>query len=156
MGIVSNNVKVSFIGFNFQDRQKTFRRRCLTVQDFRYEFSRNINAYGKAYGASSGGIVSLTLRTGTQYNFRDCYESLKTNEAKTVSLVYNAVFDDFGELFDYDGAMIISGYVVSLEEDYNRTNSDVEGEQMCLKMDILIARVSYIGVNSQLDMSFTQ
>lgn len=156
MGIISNNIKVSFLNFNFQERQRTHRDQCATVQTFNYEFSRNINAYGRAYGGSSGGMVTLTLRAGTRFEFRDYYECLTMNEPRAFSLIYNAVFDDYGVLSDYDGGIIISGYVVSLDEIYNRKRADTEGEQMFLKMDILISKIGYVGVNNSLDMSFTQ
>jgi len=156
MRILSNNMKVLFAGFNFQERRVSTKRQYVTVQKYDYKFSRNINAYGRAYGNSSGGLVTVTLRVSSGYDFRDYYERLKSNEPSMFSLVFNAVFDDHGVLSDYDSALLVNGYVVSMDEEYDRTSADEEGEQMCLTMGILIAGVSYVGINDNLDMVFTQ
>lgn len=156
MSVISNNVKVSFAGFDFQERKITTRRQYVTVQSYNYKFNRNINAYGRAYGNSSGGLVTVSMRVSSGYIFKEFYERLKSNEPGMFSFVFNPFYDDNGALSDYDGAIIVNGYVVSLDERYDRSSADEDGEQMCLEMEILIAGVSYVGMNDKLDMVFTQ
>jgi hypothetical protein len=59
------------------------------------------------------------------------------------SMIFNASYDDFQILQDYEDAMIVNGYVVEIEELFDTIAPQHNG--MILNMKILLHSLDYIG-----------
>ena len=59
------------------------------------------------------------------------------------SMIFNASYDDFHILQDYEDAMIVNGYVVEIEELFDTI--DLQHNGMILNMKILLHSLDYIG-----------
>ena len=60
-----------------------------------------------------------------------------------------------GYLADQSGALIVEGYVVDVQELFDRDQANEEGEQMSLVCEILLTSVSCVGMNHLLKETFS-
>lgn len=154
MAILSNNVKVSLATVDICEQNLLSRNSLATVQSYDYNLVKIINPYGTVSDNAGGSVFKFTIRVGTKDNLTVYYERLQQTFQTAFSLLFNPIFDDSGNLVSYGGALIIRGYVVDLEEIYDRQLADTQGEQMSLSVNVLIKKIIYIGENNNLSYEF--
>lgn len=117
---------------------------CLVLQHFDYKCQRSRNESGEPYGTTMSATLNCTIRSaGCLQVF---YDHLKSNATHNYTFAFNATFDEQKLLYDYEDAMVVSGYIIDVEEDFD-TDSDENDEtrQMLLSIKILLSNITYIG-----------
>ena len=120
------------------------RDRCMLVQQYDYALSRARDNGGLPYGDTSGSTLNLTLNTSVNVNTRSLYRLLRVGEPAQFSLINNAVFDEGGRLVDYESAMVVEGYIVSLDEHYDSQRGEGENNNATMDICILCIAVQYV------------
>ena len=121
----SNNIKVALFADNVLEQLVLRRTDSIVVQQYSYALERPRNAHGVAYGNSSGGILTIDVRIGSRDNMRIYYERLSQTYSTSFSLVFNARYDETGILDDYEGGMIVEGYLTDIGESFDRVVLDL-------------------------------
>ena len=114
-----------------------------TIQHFDYSCFRSRNKMGIPYGPSNASLMLITLKTISSDGYKELYQRLNSMEQYDFSLIFNATYDDYRILQDYEDAMIAHGYVVEIEELFDTTDTQHNG--MTLYMKILLHSLDYIG-----------
>lgn len=114
-----------------------------TIQHFDYSCFRSRNKMGIPYGPSNASLMLITLKTISSDGYKELYQRLNSMEQYDFSLIFNATYDDYRILQDYEDAMIAHGYVVEIEELFDTTDTQHNG--MTLNMKILLHSLDYIG-----------
>ena len=156
MGNYSNNIKVALFADNVLEQLVLRRTDSIVVQQYSYALERPRNAHGVAYGNSSGGILTIDVRIGSRDNMRTYYERLSQNYSTAFSLVFNARYDETGILDDYDGGLIVEGYLTDIGESFDRDKAEAHGEQMKLRFRVLINSLTCIGATHNLTQNFSK
>ena len=155
MGNYSNNIKVALFADNVLEQLVLRRTDSIVVQQYSYALERPRNAHGVAYGNSSGGILTIDVRIGSRDNMRTYYERLSQNYSTAFSLVFNARYDETGILDDYEGGMIVEGYLTDIGENFDRDKAEAHGEQMKLRFKVLVTNMTHIGLSRNLSHHFS-
>ena len=155
MGNYSNNIKVALFADNVLEHLVLRRTDSIVVQQYSYALERPRNAHGVAYGNSSGGILTIDVRIGSRDNMRTYYERLSQNYSTAFSLVFNARYDETGILDDYDGGLIVEGYLTDIGESFDRDKAEEHGEQMKLRFKVLVTNMTHIGLSRNLSHHFS-
>ena len=119
---------------------------CQTVQHFAYRCCRSRDSQGRPYGPTNATILRFVLKSLANNESKHFYRRLQDNESNTFSFIFNATFDEIRLLKDYDDAMVVTGYVVEVQEVFGADMPEVEDkEQMYMCVDILVESIEYIG-----------
>lgn len=155
MPVLSNNVKVSLFHFNILEQNSADRSSSVAVQHYDYTLSRQLNAYGEAYGNNAQSIMLAAVRVGSRDDLKVYYDDLNNSYPSSFTFVMNARYDESGRLSDYDGAMVCEGYIVDVEEFFSRGSASLQGQQMSLVFKILLTRMEFVGSGRNLVQRFT-
>ena len=151
----SNNIKVALFADNVLEQLALRRTESIVVQHYGYALERPRNDHGIAYGTSSGGILTIDVRIASRDNMRTYYERLSQNYSTAFSLVFNATYDEFGILENYDGGMIVEGYLIGIGENFDRDKAEEQGEQMKLRFKVLVTKMTCIGLSHNITHHFS-
>lgn len=151
---LSNNVKTVLFAENFLEQQIVRRDKCMTVQTYNYELHRVQDARSRAYGHSQGSLLSVSLRVGTRDNLSVFHERLKLNYPTAFTFFFDATYDKSDYLASYADALVVEGYVVDVQERYNKETSDPNPEQFFLEFKVLLTKTTFIGQSSNLESTF--
>jgi len=156
MAEMSDTVKVALYVRDITESGSGYvhRKDSITVRKYDYTMTRDVDSGKLADGLGTTDIFSVCIRVGARDNIRRFYECMTHSYSHTFSLVFNAKYGEDDNLYDYDGALLVDGYIVGIDEIYERTKADTEGRQMFLEMRIRVRRVTYIGENENLYYSF--
>ena len=152
----SNNIKVALFADNVLEQLALRRTNSVVVQHYNYALQRVRNPHGVAYGNSPGGILTIYVRIGSRDNMRTYYERLSQNYSTSFSLVFNAQYDELGILENYEGGMIVEGYLIDIGENFDRDKAEEHGEQMKLRFRVLINSLTCIGATHNLTQNFSK
>jgi hypothetical protein len=117
----------------------------LTVQHFDFNCFRPRNNIGVPYGPSNASLMQITLKTVSADGYKELYDRLQSDELYHFSVVFNASFDEFKLLKEYGDAMMVVGYIVEIEEEFDTVDKPKQG--MMLSMKILLHTLSMVGKN---------
>lgn len=143
MAIVSNNIKAVIFNDNMVDIGYVQRHQCYVVQHYDFTLNRSRNATGTVYGFDAGSMLMLTVRIGQMQNLIPFYQRLESKDLSYFSFIFNGVYDETNILNRYDSAILVSGYLVDICEEYERYKSD-NSSHMMLHLSILIRSVKYL------------
>ncbi len=110
--------------------------------------------YGRApfkttvYEAYEGNnrMLEYSLRIRPDGTAKNIYEMLDSDEAQIHSFVFNAKFNPYKTLVSYESAMIVKGYVESVEEDIvvsELLHQDGSGGHTTLRVRILATSIEH-------------
>lgn len=144
----------------FDDINETTVRReqGFTLQQFHYECSRKRNDIGMPYGPTMTTILQVQIKSLPDGYLKDLYKCLGEHTESRFSIVFNATFriDEYGQntLSDYDSGMIVTGYVISVDEDFGASQFEAsilfpeKGEKtvdlMMVSIRLLTKTITYI------------
>jgi len=75
---------------------------------------------------------------------------LVSNSYFNFSFLFNTTFNANQRIADYEDGMVVNGYVVSVEENFNSAaNQNGEDEQILLDVTLLVRSVIYLGREQQ-------
>ena len=145
--LYSNELKALVVPENFLENPKNvLKENCLTVQHFDYECEHKRNASGEVYGPTEPVILKFSIRVNSPRHARVFYTNLVSNAYYNYSFLFNATFNSFQRLSDYEDGMVINGYVVNVEEDYISLHNEAgESNQILLNVTLLVRSVTYMG-----------
>ena len=89
--------------------------------------------------------MQITLKTVSADGYKELYDRLQSDELYHFSVVFNASFDEFKLLKEYGDAMMVVGYIVEIEEEFDTVDKPKQG--MMLSMKILLHTLSMVGKN---------
>ena len=158
--LYSNELKAVVIADEFQGiMQNVLKEKCLTVQQFDYHCEYNRNHNGEHFGSQKPGILNFSIRVNTMLQAKPFYRSLVGTGDFEFTFLFNPHFGPNQRLTSYEDGMVIDGYVVSVEENFNSAKNLYDrDEQVTINVEILIRSVIYLGrdENSGLKSVFIQ
>ena len=134
------------------ERQYKFSRsKCLAVQRFDYQLCRTRNESLKTVGGTIQPTLVFTLRLTSFLNAEIFYDHLKKREPFGYTFLFNATFDRETNLLDHaDDEMLVRGYVVDVQEDFNTGLSDHK-HQALITVELKLTTITYVGEGRELE-----
>ena len=119
---------------------------CPVIQHFSYKCQRSRNDAGKLYGSTIPSELKFTIRLGKSEDSKTFYQQLTQNELSDHTFIFNATFDQDMRLKAFEDAMVVSGYVVDVKEDYNSAVT-LQGNfvPMQIEVTLLLSSITYVG-----------
>lgn len=156
--LLSNELKAVVVTENFLEEPKNIlKENCLTIQQFSYNCVHKRNSAGEVYGATKPVILDIKVRVNSPYHVKVFYSALEQNQHHDFSILFNVTFQANGHLADYEDGMVVNGYVVKVEEDYQGTkNRESHDERMMLNVKILVRSAIYLGKEKNFVNTFIQ
>ena len=95
-------------------------------------------------------MLKFTIRVNSPRHARVFYSNLLSNAHSNYSFLFNATFNSYQRLANYEDGMVVNGYVLSVEENYS-ANRGITGEeeQILLDVTLLTRSVTYVGREEQ-------
>lgn len=147
---ISNYIKATLFFDDFSE-VKVKKEQGFTLQQFNYECSRKRNNMGMPYGPTRTTILRFLIKSLPDGYLKEIYKRLDENADSSFSIVFNATFrmDENGEntLNDYDSALIITGFVISVDESYGEDPqiSKATANLMMTDVGFLTKSITYVG-----------
>ena len=147
---ISNYIKATLFFDDFSE-VKVKKEQGFTLQQFNYECSRKRNNMGMPYGPTRTTILRFLIKSLPDGYLKEIYKRLDENADSSFSIVFNATFrmDENGEntLNDYDSALIITGFVISVDESYGEDpqTSKATANLMMTDVGFLTKSITYVG-----------
>lgn len=147
---ISNYIKATLFFDDFSE-VKVKKEQGFTLQQFNYECSRKRNNMGMPYGPTRTTILRFLIKSLPDGYLKEIYKRLDENADSSFSIVFNATFrmDENGEntLNDYDSALIITGFVISVDESYGEDpqTSKATANLMMTDVRFLTKSITYVG-----------
>jgi hypothetical protein len=149
MTTISNYQKVVLYPESYQENElhNVEKSQCFTVQDFSYECCRNRNDAGFPYGNTLPSTLKFTVRLQSPDSGKLFYQQMKENALFYYTFFFNATYGDFNRLKSFEDAMVVKGYVVDIEEQYDcQVAADGKPNQMLISVTLLLGSVIYKGM----------
>ena len=145
--LLSNELKALVVLGNINEVPKSvLKESCLTVQSFDYECARKSTKSGDVDGAMNPVILSFSVRINDPEDAQKFFSEFSRNDISTFSFLFNATYDVFQRLSDYDNNMVCEGYVVGAEEVYQNSSSEADQYlQLLLNVKLLVSTITYSG-----------
>ena len=70
-------------------------------------------------------------------------------------MLFNVSYDQQGYAKDYESVFMAEAYVLDVEECFDRDAASREGKQMSLILTLLLASLTYVGMNAHLTHDFS-
>lgn len=147
---ISNYIKATLFFDDFSE-VKVKKEQGFTLQQFNYECSRKRNNMGMPYGPTQTTVLKFLIKSLPDGYLKEVYKRLDENTDSSFSIVFNATFrmDENGEntLNDYDSALIITGFVISVDESYGEDpqTSKATANLMMTDVRFLTKSITYVG-----------
>ena len=154
---LSNQLKALLVTEDITEQGvNVWQNNSFTVQHFSYECQRKRNDAGLPFGATLPAYLDFTVRIASGESGKVFVERMKLNGTFPYSFLFNASFNGLRQLSEYQDAMVARGYVVDLEESYDKApGADGSTEQMLLHARLLLSKLSYLGRERVLDLTIT-
>lgn len=148
----SNNVKVLMVPEIALERQYQFSRsKCLEVQQFDYQLRRTRNESLKTVGGTIQPTLVFTLRLTSFLNAEIFYDHLKKREPFGYTFLFNATFNPETNMLDHaDDEMLVRGYVVDVQEEFNARRSDKKHLAL-ITVELKLTTITYVGEGRELE-----
>lgn len=156
--IYSNELKSIVIADNIlEGSMNVLKENCMTVQHFDYQCRHKRNEANSVYGVSEQVILKFTVRINSSRHAPVFYHFLNSNQPHNFSFLFNATYNANQRMSDYEDGMVVNGYVVHIEENYNtQTEGRNNMEQILMTVTLLVCSVIYLGSEKQLKSIFIQ
>lgn len=141
---ISNHLKAVLFPDEIQaEGNNVMKEKCCTVEYFGYRCERSRDDAGFPYGPTNPAVLSFTVRLvlseeGTVYHKR-----LTENGAYDYTFLFNASFNDQQRLKSCDNVLIVNGYVIDVEDDFD--SGDKETRQMLVRVKLFVNAITYKG-----------
>lgn len=129
----------------------------LTLQHFSYQCGRKRTASGVPYGPTVPSYLDFTIRVSAKGQGKVYFERAGLNMPFRYTFLFNATFDSKKKniLSDYDDAMIVTGYIVEMEEFFDPPKGESSDEQSLLRCRLLLCSISYLGTTGTKPVQLT-
>ena len=154
--VFSNQIKALLITEDISEQGvSVWQSNCYTVQQFAYECCRKRNASGTPYGPTTPSYLDFSVRIASLDCGKVFFERMNASRSFPYSFLFNASFNDVHRLSEYEDAMVATGYIINLEEAYDRPFEDGAQGQMLLKGRLLLCNIAYLGRDNVLKLMIT-
>lgn len=133
---------------------------CPIVQHFSYKCQRNRNDAGIPYGSTIPTELKFTILLGSSKDSKQFYQQLTLNELFEHTFIFNPSFDDSSKAYlkYYEDAMIVKGYVVDVDEDFDTKGTDDNEDNLIqIEVTLLLSSITYQGreekINRKLEIT---
>ena len=156
-GTISNQLKALLVVENIAEQGiNVWQNNSFTVQHFSYECRRRRNDSGKPYGQTLPAYLDFTVRVSSGESGKVFFDRMRTNETFPYSFLFNASFNSMRRLSECEDAMVVTGYIVEVEELFESAPaSDGSAEQMLIHARLLISNLAYLGQEHTLNLTIT-
>lgn len=121
--------------------------KCFTVLHFNYECRKERDKAGFPFGNTTSTFLYFTLRLIRPEDGKMFYQQMHHNEPSDFTFMFNVKYEN-RRIKKSEDDMVVSGYVVDVEDDYTTTPmKDGSTEQMQIHVKLLVANMTYIGIN---------
>ena len=129
---------------------------CFTVQHFSYACSRRRNDAGAPYGPTLPAYLDFTVKVASGDSGKIFFERMYQKGTFPYSFLFNADFNDMRRLATCEDAMIVTGYIIDVEECYDKDfRQDGSSEQMLIRARLLLSNIAYLGNERVLKLTIT-
>lgn len=119
---------------------------CYTIQHFAYQCLRSRNDAGFPYGDTTPTEMVFTIRLAHPDDGKVFYHQMQSNELFEHTFIFNATFGPFCRLESFEDAMVVKGYVVDVNEDYDTAVlADGTMNQIRMEVCLLVSSITYAG-----------
>ena len=155
--LLSNQLKALLVVEDITEQGvNVWRDNCFVIQHFHYDCHRRRNDAGEPYGPTVPAYLSFTVRVTSDNNGKILFERMQSHDTFPYSFLFNATFNASRRLSECQDAMVVTGYVVDVEETYESALSeDGEAEQMLIHAKILMSNIKYLGRERYLQLTMT-
>lgn len=94
--------------------------KCYTIQDFAYACHRERNSGGFPYGPTHSACIDFTVKLESADRGQKFYDYIDANEPVAFSFLFDTSTNGRSKLLDFVNSMIVRGYVVDIEENYDK------------------------------------
>ncbi|MBR0165813.1 MAG: hypothetical protein IJQ13_02915 [Prevotella sp.] len=137
---------VLYPGSFLENGRNVEKKTCSTIQHFAYQCQRSRNDAGFPYGETTPTEMVFTIRLGHPDDGKVFYQQMQSNELFEHTFIFNATFGPFDRLESYEDAMVVKGYVVDVNEDYDTAVlEDGTMNQIRMKVTLLLSSITYTG-----------
>lgn len=130
---------------------------CYLLQSMNYSMHRCRQENGTPYNTSNMVILELTVQQSEHTSFQVFYSCLKESQSHTFSMLFDATLEGESVLKDYGSAMVLSGYVVDIEETFHggltSLSPGTKDELMQLTVKVMVDHVTYVGQTSDVNIT---
>ena len=154
--LLSNELKAVVALENILENAENVQKdKCQTVQCFDYECEMKRNNSDKVDGSSRPVILKFSVRINEGSQAKPYYERLMQNGHFYFSFLFNATFGKFQRLSNYDDGMVVDGFVVQVEEEYDsKKDPHDKSEQVRLDVKLMVRSVTYLGKDKNITSKF--
>ena len=118
----------------------------LTLQDFSYRLSRTVDDMGMPFGETNSAVLEAAVRIFRPEQSKEFYERLARSLPESFSFLFNTTFKQDKTVDDYEDAMVVTGYVVDVEETFSpAVGTGGKSQQMLLTFKLLMSSVNFLG-----------
>jgi hypothetical protein len=156
--IFSNQLKALLVVEDITEQGvNVWQDNCFTVQHFSYDCHRRRNDAGEPYGPTVPAYLDFTVKVASDNNGKVFFERMQQDETFPYSFLFNASFNSMRRLSECQDAMVVTGYIVEVEESYGEVSTE-EGveEQMLIHARLLVSNIAYLGQESILELTITK
>ena len=120
---------------------------CLTLQHFSYQCGRKRTSSGIPYGPTTPSFLDFTIRVTAKGQGKVYFERAGLNMPFKYTFLFDAKFDTTGakKLSEYGDAMVITGYIIEMEEFFDEPQNENSDEQSLLRCRLLLCNIIYLG-----------
>ncbi len=147
MSNLSNNTKASLFFDDITSGIILTKDKSRTVQSFHYRCERKRNAMGMPYGPTAKTYLRFSVKTLPDGHLKDLYNRMYETVPSAFSFVFNATFDPDDQLSDYDTALVVEGFITSVDEVYEGLSTETTDAKglMLTNVEFLAKSISYMG-----------
>lgn len=141
--LFSNQLKAVLVLDDITGDMVIRQKDCYTVQSFHYDCERTRDEFGNPYGPTNADLMEISIKSLSSGKEKKIYELLTDMELHVFSIVFNAVYDSDRRISDYADAMLVTGYVTAVEEEFD--SADPSKDMMRLNISIMLHTLTFLG-----------
>ena len=114
-----------------------------TLQRFQYLWSRERNEDNIPFGPTRDASLEFLVKTSNKASMDKVYKGMQANTASDFVFLFNDSYGDMRKLKDYGNYRQVRGYVVEVEEAFDKENNIGQYNSMLFRVKLLPAKVAY-------------
>lgn len=149
---ISDNINAVLYLEDYRLLRDVSSERCLIIQKYEYSMHRSRKDNGEIYdNVPFGNVMTLTLSVGSADQLKPFYTRSMEFESSRFSVLFSTDFDKSGHLEDYRSSIVVDGYVVGVDEDFE-SDPNKGDQSMLITVRILVQNMRFS--NKEVNMSF--
>lgn len=142
---------------NITDGERAEQSRCFTLQHFDYNLDRMLGERRELLNATREAMMNLSIKVQPDNLTMDLYRVFGQDEQSTFTIIFNGEFDDMGCLVSLENAMVVTGYILHIEESFSRAAINHIArpqERATIDVKVVMLKMHYAGNGSVVEIKF--